>query len=95
MSVFSRFISRIVNSISTDIGIDLGTANTLIYVKGKGIILNEPTIVAINKKTGQLVAVGNEARAMQGRTPAHIEVIRPLVDGVISDFEVTGKCLGT
>ena len=94
MSVFSRFISRIVNSISTDIGIDLGTANTLIYVKGKGIILNEPTIVAINKKTGQLVAVGNEARAMQGRTPAHIEVIRPLVDGVISDFEVTEEMLG-
>lgn len=57
---------KLLNSVSTDIGIDLGTANTLMYVKGKGIILNEPTIVAINKKTGQLVAVRNEARAMQG-----------------------------
>src|SRR5690606_16128231 len=69
------------------------TANTLVYVKGKGILLNEPTIVAINKKTGQLVAVGNEAKTMLGRTPAHIEVIRPLVDGVISDFEVTEEML--
>ena len=79
--------------VSTDMAIDLGTANTLVYVKGKGIVLNEPTIVAINKKTGQLVAVGNEAKAMQGRTPSHIEVIRPLVDGVISDFEVTEEML--
>ena len=94
MNVFYRIISKISNSLSTDIGIDLGTANTLIYVKGKGIVLNEPTIVAINKKTGQLVAVGNEARVMQGRTPGHIEVIRPLVDGVISDFEVTEEMLG-
>jgi rod shape-determining protein MreB len=60
----------------------------LVYVKGKGIILNEPTIVALNKKTGQIVAVGTEAKSMQGRTPQHIEVVRPLVDGVISDFEV-------
>lgn len=73
--------------------IDLGTANTLVYVKGKGIILNEPTIVAINKKTGQMVAVGNDAKAMLGRTPSHIEVVRPLVDGVISDFEVTEEML--
>lgn len=73
--------------------IDLGTANTLVYVKGKGIVLNEPTIVAINKKTGQLVAVGNEAKTMLGRTPAHIDVIRPLVDGVISDFEVAEEML--
>jgi rod shape-determining protein MreB len=94
MNFVSRTFSRFINSLSTDIGIDLGTANTLIYVKGKGIVLNEPTIVAINKKTGQLVAVGNEARVMQGRTPEHIEVIRPLVDGVISDFEVTEEMLG-
>ena len=80
--------------VSTDMAIDLGTANTLVYVKGKGIVLNEPTIVAINKKTGQLVAVGNEAKSMQGRTPNHIEVVRPLVDGVISDFEVTEEMLG-
>jgi len=87
------YIDRILGSVSTDIGIDLGTANTLVYVKGKGIVLNEPTIVAINKKTGQLVAVGNEAKAMLGRTPHHIEVVRPLVDGVISDFEVTEEML--
>lgn len=84
-----KHIDRFVGALSTDIGIDLGTANTLVYIKGKGIVLNEPTIVAINKKTGQLVAVGNDAKAMLGRTPSHIEVIRPLVDGVISDFEIT------
>jgi len=84
-----KHIDSMIAAISTDIGIDLGTANTLVYIKGKGIVLNEPTIVALNKKTGQLVAVGNEAKAMLGRTPKHIEVIRPLVDGVISDFEVT------
>ncbi len=93
MKKLPRFIQTIVDSLSTDIGIDLGTANTLVYVKGKGIILNEPTIVAINKKTGQLVAVGNEAKTMLGRTPNHIEVVRPLVDGVISDFEVTEEML--
>ena len=86
-------ISSFFGSFSTDIGIDLGTANILVYVKGKGIVLNEPTIVAINKKTGQLVAVGNDAKTMQGRTPAHIEVIRPLMNGVISDFEVTEEML--
>ena len=88
-----KFIDKAFESISTDIGIDLGTANTLVYVKGKGIILNEPTIVAINQKTGQLVAVGNDAKTMLGRTPSHIEVIRPLVGGVISDFEVTEEML--
>lgn len=84
---------RVLGALSTDIGIDLGTANTLVYVKGKGIVLNEPTIVAINKKTGQLVAVGKEAKFMLGRAPQHIEVVRPLVDGVISDFEVTEEML--
>lgn len=78
---------------TTDIGIDLGTANTLVYVKGKGIVFNEPTVVAINTKTGQMVAVGHKAKEMFGRTPQHIEVIRPLVDGVISDFEVTEEML--
>jgi rod shape-determining protein MreB and related proteins len=77
MSVFGRYIGSVLNALSTDIGIDLGTANTLVYVRGKGIVLNEPTIVAINKKTGQLVAVGNDAKAMLGRTPHHIEVVRP------------------
>ncbi len=86
-------IGRLTNAFSVDIGIDLGTANTLVYVKGKGIVINEPTIVAINTRTGQLVAVGNEAKTMLGRTPNHIEVVRPLVDGVISDFEVTEEML--
>lgn len=93
MNVFSRHLNALLGAVSTDMAIDLGTANTLVYVKGKGIVLNEPTIVAINKKTGQMVAVGNEAKSMQGRTPQHIEVIRPLVDGVISDFEVTEEML--
>jgi rod shape-determining protein MreB len=87
-------MGKIAGALSVDIGIDLGTANTLVYVKGKGITINEPTIVAINKRTGQLVAVGNEAKTMLGRTPNHIEVVRPLVDGVISDFEVTEEMLG-
>jgi rod shape-determining protein MreB and related proteins len=86
-------LGRIVDALSVDIGIDLGTANTLVYVKGRGIVLNEPTIVALNKRTGQLVAVGNEAKTMLGRTPNHIEVVRPLVDGVISDFEITEEML--
>lgn len=94
MSFISPYIQKFLAAVSTDMAIDLGTANTLVYVKGKGIVLNEPTIVAINKKTGQLVAVGNEAKLMQGRTPQHIEVVRPLVDGVISDFEVTEEMLG-
>ncbi len=94
MSFFTQNLNKILSAVSTDIAIDLGTANTLVYVKGKGIVLNEPTIVAINKKTGQLVAVGQEAKLMQGRTPQHIEVVRPLVDGVISDFEVTEEMLG-
>jgi rod shape-determining protein MreB len=94
MSFLTGYLNKVLGAVSTDIAIDLGTANTLVYVKGKGIVLNEPTIVAINKKTGQLVAVGHEAKTMQGRTPQHIEVVRPLVDGVISDFEVTEEMLG-
>ena len=93
MNVFTRQLNALLSAVSTDVAIDLGTANTLVYVKGKGIVLNEPTIVAINKKTGQLVAVGNEAKTMQGRTPGHIDVVRPLVDGVISDFEVAEEML--
>lgn len=87
------FIDRALGAFSTDIGIDLGTANTLVYVRGKGVLINEPTMVAINHKTGQLVAVGAEARGMLGRTPAHIEVVRPLVEGVVSNFEVTEEML--
>ncbi len=78
---------------SKDIGIDLGTANTLVYVRGKGIVINEPPVVAINTKTTQTLAIGNEAKKMVGRTPGHIVATRPLVDGVISDFEVTEQML--
>lgn len=78
---------------SSDIGIDLGTANTLVYTRGHGIIINEPSVVAVNQKTGQVVAVGHSAKEMVGRTPSHIVAVRPLVDGVISDFEVTQEML--
>ncbi|MBX4190196.1 rod shape-determining protein [Candidatus Parcubacteria bacterium] len=78
---------------SKDIGIDLGTANTLVYVHGKGITINEPSIVALNQKTGKILAIGNEARKMVGRTPGYIVVSRPLVSGVVSDFEVTEQML--
>jgi rod shape-determining protein MreB len=78
---------------SSDIGIDLGTGNTLVYVRGKGVVLNEPSVVAVNDKTGQVVAVGKEARVMLGKTPPHIRAVRPLSHGVISDFEVTEELL--
>jgi rod shape-determining protein MreB len=81
------------NMFSNDIGIDLGTANTLVYLKGHGIVINEPSVVVINQKTGQIVAVGAEAKQMLGRTPGHIRAVRPVVDGVISDFEVTEEML--
>ncbi len=87
--MFDRFW----NLVAHDIGIDLGTANTLVYVRGKGIVINEPSVVAINQKTKQILAIGDEARKMVGRTPAHIVAIRPLVDGVVSDFEVTEQML--
>ena len=77
----------------SDIGIDLGTANSLVYVRGKGIILNEPSVVAVNDKTGQIVAVGKDAKIMLGKTPPHIRTVRPLSHGVISDFEVTEELL--
>ena len=76
-----------------DIGIDLGTANTLVYVKGRGIVINEPSVVAVNIKTEQILAVGNEAKEMLGKTPPHIVTTRPLINGIISDFEVTEKML--
>lgn len=76
-----------------DIGIDLGTANVLIHVKGKGIVLNEPSVVAIDRNTNRVLAVGEEARSMVGRTPGHIVAIRPLKDGVIADFDITEAML--
>ncbi len=87
--MFKRFFSKL----TKDIGIDLGTTNTLIYVKEKGIIVNEPSVVAINTRNDQIIAVGDDAKKMVGKTPGHIVAIRPLVDGVISDFEVTEKML--
>ena len=78
---------------SKDIGIDLGTANILVYVRGKGITINEPSIVAINQKTGKILSIGADARKMVGRTPGYIMVSRPLVSGVVSDFEVTEQML--
>ncbi len=78
---------------SKSIGIDLGTANSLVYLSGQGIVINEPSIVAINIKTGQLLAVGNEARKMVGRTPNHINIVRPLVNGIISDFDIAQEML--
>ncbi|OGZ63981.1 MAG: rod shape-determining protein [Candidatus Staskawiczbacteria bacterium RIFCSPLOWO2_01_FULL_37_25b] len=79
--------------LSVDMAIDLGTANSLVYVKDRGIIINEPSVVAINNKTGQILAIGEEAKKMVGRTPAYISATRPLVNGVISDFEVTEQML--
>ena len=88
----SRF-EKIRSLFSNEIGIDLGTANTLVYIPGKGVVINEPSVVAVNQKTGKVVAVGKQAREMIVRTPAHIVAVKPLVDGVISDFEVTEELL--
>lgn len=96
MGLFNRvrqWKERVLSLFSNDIGIDLGTANTLVYVKGRGIVINEPSIVAVNQKTGQVVAVGAQAKNMLGRTPAHIVAVQPVVDGVISDFEITSEML--
>jgi len=87
------FWSRILGRFSNDMGIDLGTANTLVYVKGRGIVLTEPSVVAIKKGTNRILAVGEEAKRMLGRTPGDIVAIRPLKDGVIADFEVTENML--
>lgn len=81
--------SRIATYFSNDIAIDLGTANTLVYLKGNGIVLNEPSVVAVDQKTKKVYAVGSEAKSMLGKTPDHIVAVRPLKDGVIADFEIT------
>lgn len=86
-------IDAILGRFSHDIGIDLGTANTLVYVRGKGIVINEPSVVAINTKNKQILAIGDEAKRMVGKTPANIIATRPLVDGVVSDFEITEQML--
>lgn len=84
---------KLTSRFSHALGIDLGTANTLVYVRGKGVLITEPSVVAVNQKTGQVVAVGKEAKAMLGRTPGHIIAVKPLVEGVVSDFEVTEEML--
>jgi rod shape-determining protein MreB and related proteins len=87
--MFNKFLGKF----SKDLGIDLGTKNTLVYTGDKGIVINEPSVVAVNSRTDEILAVGEEARRMLGKTPGHIQVVKPLVDGVISDFEVTEKML--
>lgn len=81
------------NYFAKNIGVDLGTANSLFYLSGRGIVINEPSIIAVNNKTNQILAIGEEAKKMIGRTPAHITVVRPLINGVISDFEMTQTML--
>jgi len=88
-----NLIDTIFGWFSVDLAIDLGTANTLVYVKGKGIVINEPSVVAIEQKSGKVVAIGGEAKKMLGRTPGNILAIRPMRDGVIADFEMAEKML--
>jgi rod shape-determining protein MreB len=87
--MFKDFFHRF----SHDMGVDLGTANTLVYVRGRGIVINEPSVVAVNTKTDKILAIGHEAKRMVGKTPSHILAIRPLIKGVVSDFEATEKML--
>ena len=88
-----RVLNNLLSFLSIDMAIDLGTANSLVYVKDRGIIINEPSVVAVNNKTGQILAIGEEAKKMVGKTPSYISATRPLVNGVISDFEVTEQML--
>ncbi len=88
-----HIFSSLSNVMGRDMAVDLGTANTVVYVRGEGIVLNEPSVVAVNVKDGRPVAVGTEAKRMIGRTPAHIQAIRPLKDGVIADFDICEKML--
>src|SRR6201990_359980 len=86
-------MSNVLTFLGRDMAVDLGTANTLVYVRGRGIMLNEPSVVALNTNNGQIVAVGVEAKRMIGRTPGNIVAVRPLKDGVIADFDVTERML--
>jgi rod shape-determining protein MreB len=89
------FLNQLIGFMSNDVAIDLGTANTLVYVRGRGIVINEPSVVAVEKATRKVLAVGREAKEMLGRTPQAIDAIRPLKDGVIADFEMTEELLRT
>ncbi|RJP29824.1 MAG: rod shape-determining protein [Candidatus Omnitrophota bacterium] len=93
LAIIKKFIDYILGLFSNDMGIDLGTASTLVYVKGEGVVLCEPSVVAIRKSTAKVEAVGDEAKRMLGRTPGNIIAIRPMKDGVIADFEVTEAML--
>lgn len=93
LKIFKPYVEKFYKLFSNNIGIDLGTANTLVYFKGRGIVINEPSIVAINQKTNQVVAIGTQAKEMYGRTPRHVTALKPLVNGVISDFEITEEML--
>ena len=84
---------KLFGSLTRDMGIDLGTANTVVFVKGKGIVLQEPSVVAVDQMTGEIIAVGQEAKQMVGRTPGNIRAVRPLKDGVIADFDITQAML--
>ena len=92
-AILVLMFKKIAGVLSKDIGIDLGTANTLVYVKDRGIVINEPSVVAFNNKTGRIIAIGEEAKNMLGRTPVHINVVKPLSEGVISDFEAAEEML--
>ena len=94
LSAFGR-LNKVVGLFSHDIGIDLGTANTLVYVRGKGIVLVEPSVVTVDSVTGQVLAVGHKAKAMLGKTPRKIHAVRPMKDGVIADFEIAEGMLKT
>jgi len=85
-------LEKIRDRFSEDIAIDLGTANSLVYVRGQGIVISEPSVVAINQKTGQVLAIGEEAKKMVGRTPAHIVASKPLVGGVYLTLRLPSKC---
>lgn len=91
--MLSKWLSSLLGNFSKDIGIDLGTANTLVYIKGKGVVIDEPSVVAIDRNTKKVLAVGMEAKNMLGRTPSNIVAVRPLKDGVIADFDTTQQML--
>ncbi|MGM0507632.1 MAG: rod shape-determining protein [Fusobacteriota bacterium] len=90
---FKEEIKKVTNIFSEDVGVDLGTANTLVYVKNKGVVLQEPSVIALDSKTKEIYAVGQEAKDMIGKTPRNLKAIKPLQDGVIADYEVTEKML--
>jgi len=93
LKICKKVFNYVLGLFSNDIGIDLGTATTLVFVKGEGVVLCEPSVVAIEKDTNRVMAVGEEAKKMLGRTPGNIIAIRPMKDGVISDFEITEAML--